>query len=89
MKTTIDAEFYTNWIAKFRDSPPKSIKGYFIEDSITRFSEAELKEAIVIYLKNNPDMLLDNIIEQKRIKFRYLDRLSPFNLVIEEDSHYY
>lgn len=82
MKTTIDTEFYIEWVGKFRGIND-SYRSHSIH-SISYPSGTELNRNIGIYLKEHPDMVLYDKIMQQKIKFEFNNK--PFDLVIVEET---
>ena len=68
MKTRVDIEIYEKWIARFRAF--YGINGYFRRKSICEESKKNLYEQIRYHFKHLNDMYLDEIIWERRVKFK-------------------
>jgi len=79
MKTRVDIEIYERWIARFRAF--YEINEYYRRKSICEKSKKNLYEQIRRHFKHLNDMYLDEIIWEKRVKFKLKDK--EHDLLIE------
>jgi len=83
MKARVDIEIYERWIAIFRKF--YGIRGYYERESICEESKENLCNQIRRHFKYLNDKFLEEIIWEKRVKFKRKDE--EYDLLIESKSY--